>query len=310
MKQLVLALMLAVGVPKADTKPDSSYEGTENVVSMVLTVDVSCILKSWRIVGVFACPSPRGGATTCLIVENAYPVGIVEAVRRPFTSHMAEAETLFKVFQDAPRFGETSSHTNGAGDGTKLQFSEAHAFEFVPDLLLAGQLPLAKPRGELFRISYLSEIDGYSWRNGLADFLTHPQQVAERAALPSCSTVPRAGDCAWSWGPWFPRIGFTVHPSEVMAAHLIALRAGRVGSDPAGRMVISRYPYEPRSGHYIQMVRPTRRSCVSIGWPVVRQIERGALSLNGAYLMIHFGIFQECKGCFPARLAEPRPPTG
>ena len=307
MKHLSLALILALGVPQEDSKK-GSYEGTENIASMILTVDVTCILKTWRIVGVFACPSPSGGVNTCLIVENAYPVGIVEAVRKPYTSHLVESAALFKLFENAPRFGETASHTNGAGDGTKLQFAEAHAYEFVPDLLITSQLPLAQPSGETFRLSYVSEIDGYNWRKGLADLLTHPEQALKRAVLPSCSTLPRADDCAWSWGPWFPRIGFTVHPSEVMASYLTALRAGRVASDPLGRIVISRYPYEPRSGHYIQMVRPTRRSCVSIGWPLVRQIERGALSLEGAYLFIHFGIFQECNGCFPARLVEARPP--
>lgn len=180
----------------------------------------------------------------------------------------------------------------------------------MPDLPIPIDLPLARPRGELFRLSYLSELDGFNWRKGFADLLTHPEDALKRAALPSCSTVPRPDDCAWSWGSWFPRIGFTVHPSEVMASHLTALRAGRVGSDPMGRIVISRYPYEPRSGHYVQMVHPTRRGCVSIGWPIVRRIEQNALSLEGAYLFIHFGIFQQCNGCFPARLAEPRAPTG
>jgi hypothetical protein len=302
-----MLLILALSVPQQDSKK-GSYEGTENVASMILSVDVTCILRTWRILGVFACPSPKGGVNTCLIVENAYPVGIVEAVRRPFTSHLVEASALFKLFEEVPRFGETSSHTNGAGDGTKLQFAEAHAYEFVPDLQITSQLQIAQPSGNIFRFSYASEIDGYFWRTGFAEMLLHPEQALKRALLPSCSTVPRADDCAWSWGPWFPRIGFTVHPSEVMASHLTALRAGRVASAPLGRIVISPYPYEPRSGHYVQMVRPTRRSCVSIGWPVVRQIELKALSLEGAYLYIHFGIFQECNGCFPARLVEPRPP--
>jgi hypothetical protein len=37
-------------------------------------------------------------------------------------------------------------------------------------------------------------------------------------------------------------------------------------------------------------------------------IETAALSPEGAYLFINFGIFRACNGCFPAYLVEPRPP--
>ena len=305
---IALALALALTVPQEGSR--GSYEKTEDLASMIFSMDVTCILRTWRILGVMTCPTPAGGVRTCLITENAYPVGIVEAVRRPYSTHLLEASPLFALLEPAPRFGRTASHTNGAGDGTKLQFAEAHAFEFVPPLLVDTALPLAVPRGNLFNPSYVSEIDGFFWRTGLAEALMHPEEALQRAALLSCSLLPRPGDCAWTWGPWTPRIGFTVHPSEVMASHLTALRAGRVGATPLGRIVLSRYPYEPRSGHYVQMVRPSRRACVSIGRPLIRQIEAGALSMEGAYLFIHFGIFRECRGCMPVHLVEPRPPAG
>jgi hypothetical protein len=121
--------------------------------------------------------------------------------------------------------------------------------------------------------------------------------------------IPEPLTCAWSWGSYFPRIGFAQHPSEVMGGHLIALRAGRVAAMPGTRVAVGQYPFEPRTGHYIQLVRPTWRSCMSIGWPLTRMIETGALSQEGAYLFIHFGIFRACNGCFPAFLVEPRPPA-
>ena len=308
MKQVSMALILALTGPQEE--PKLLYESTENTASMILSVDVTCILRTWRILGVLVCPSPAGGVTTCLITENAYPCGILEAVRQPYGTHLQEASAYFKLFEQVPRFGQTASHTNGNGDGTKLQFSEAHAFEFVPDLMIHTALQLAKPNGNTFNVSYVSEIDGYFWRTGIAETLTNPEQALKRALLPACSVAPIPTDCAGTWGPWFPRIGFTVHPSEVMASYLTALRGGRVGSSPLGRIVLSTYPYEPRTGHYVQMVRPSRRACVSIGWPLVRQIETKALSLQGAYLFIHFGIFRECRGCLPVHLVEPRPPTG
>ena len=78
---------------------------------------------------------------------------------------------------------------------------------------------------------------------------------------------------------------------------------------PVGRIVVGLYPYEPRTGHYLQMIRPTLRACHSIGWPLTRMIETGALSREGAYLFIHFGIFRQCDGCLPTMLVEARPPA-
>jgi hypothetical protein len=244
-----------------------------------------------------------------MIVENAYPVGILEAVRRPLTSHLAEVNSFVKGLQGIRPFGMTSSHTTDSGSGTALQFSEAHVFEWVPELALSAALPLARPQGRTFQISYLSELDGWFWRTGLAEMLLDPAAAVKKALLPSCSVLPRVDDCAWSWGSWSPRIGFVVHPSEVMAGYLLALRGGRVASRPVGRVVEGVYPFEPRTGHYIQMVRPAWRGCTSIGFPVTRVIEAGALSKQGAYLFIHFGLFRECRGCTPVILAEPRVPA-
>ncbi len=305
----LLAALLSAMAAQAQDRP-VDYASTESIAALTLKVDVSCILRTWRIVGVMTCPSPAGGVTTCLIVENAYPVGVLEVVRKPLTSHLVEAAAITKGLGSVPLYGTTSSHTPNSADGTGLQFAEGHVFEFVPQLVFDSGLPLAKPRGRQFAVSYLSELDGYFWRTGIAEMLLDPVAAAKKALLPSCSSVPRLGDCAWTWGSYFPRIGFTVDPSEVMAAHLQALRAGRVASGPPGRVVVGVYPFEPRTGHYLQMVRPSPRACVPIGWPVRRLVEAGALSREGAYLWIHFGVFRECKGCMPVTLTEPRVPAG
>ncbi len=305
---LTLSMLLSA-IASQGKAPPSTFEATESVAGLNLKVDLSCILRTWRIVGVMTCPTPAGGVRTCLIVENAWPVGIFEAVRMPFASHLAEMKALSAPFAGVPRFGETSSHTADASQGTGLQFAEAHVFEWSPEIPLDFGIPLAKPRGRKFAVRYLSELDGAFWRNGLAEMLLHPEEVAKKAVLPSCSVLPRLDYCAGRWGSYFPRIGFAVDPSEVMAAHLQVLRAGRVASRPDGRIVLGAYPYEPRTGHYLQRVRPTPRACTSIGWPVRRDIEARALSLEGAYLWIHFGIFRECRGCLPPTLAEPRVPA-
>lgn len=305
----VLAFLLAAQVTRAPAAQESgaaTYEATMNSGALYATVDVECILRTWRITGVFAC-THGFDVNVCLIVENAYPSGVLEVVRRPYTTYLAEGEAMLKPFRAGKAFGQTSSHTTDQSMGTALQFTEAHAFGFVPELGFDGS-EFAVPSGSTYPvIAYASELDGYSWRTGLADFMAEPF-LAMRKVLPSCSTVPEPLTCAWSWGSYFPRIGFVQHPSEVMAGHLLALRAGRVASMPGTRVALGSYPFEPRTGHYIQMLRPAWRSCTSIGWPLTRMIETAALSPEGAYLFVHFGVFRACNGCFPATLVEPRPP--
>jgi hypothetical protein len=77
---------------------------------------------------------------------------------------------------------------------------------------------------------------------------------------------------------------------------------------PIGRVVLSTYSYEPRTGHYIQMLKPSYRTCLSIGSPLITLWEKAAGSSYGAYAFLHFGIFIACNGCLPPTLAPPRPP--
>ncbi len=157
---------------------------------------------------------------------------------------------------------------------------------------VAGEIDAAgqeRPRGPFFRVNYVSELDALGWRTGLLDLLRAPE-----------------ADCACAWGRYVPRTGFVAHQSEVMAAHLQALRGGRVASSPFGRIVLSPYPFEPRTGHYIQRVSPAGPGCVRIGEPDVRGLEAGALSPHGAYLFVHFGLFEECRRCLEPRVVGPR----
>lgn len=283
--------------------------GMESVGTLLLKTDISCILRTWRLKGIMGCVRD-GVPRVCLWIENAYPCGIVEVVRKRGRTQVLEAVPALAGLDALPLFGSTSSHTSDSGSGTALQFAEARIFTFIPPFVadFIG-IPIARPRGPLFEIDYLSELDGFGWRTGLPDMLTDPALLL-KSSLPSCALMPDPIRCAAGWGPWSPRIGFLNHPSEVVGSALIGLRAGRVADRPLGRVAISRYPFEPRAGHYLQMVQPRLRSCAPIGTPFIRPLEAGALSLSGSYLFIHFGIFEECKGCVPIRLAGPRPPMG
>ena len=300
-----LALLFTTAPPEAEGQaPAGTYEGTESTASILAKIDVSCILIHWKIIGAMVCT--RGvDINFCLINQNPNPVGILEAVRRGGSTHLVETAAYLKPLMELPLYGRSSSHTADQGSGTGLQFAEGRAISYVPDLAVGDYL-IAKPYGtNVPTPSYISEVDGFGWRTPAVDFLIRPDRLARKRL--ACSAVPRPFDCAGVWAPWYPRTGFTVHPSEVIASYATALRAAKVASDPLGR-IGGGYRFDPRTGHFIQMIRPQLRACVAIGSPFVRLIEAGALSREGAYLFVHFAVFFECEGCLPPLLQGPLPP--
>ena len=311
-KVVSIALLCALAGGPQERPPRLPYEGTESIVGTLLQVDVGLILSTWKIKGVMIC-TRDGRPNACLLIENGYPCGIMEVVRQPGRSHLAEASLLklLEPLASSGLYGKSSSHTIQSEQGSHLQFAEAHVYTFVPPLPgvpgIEG-LPIVHPLGPLFQVAYLSEIDGFNWRTAFADYVLDPKATAKHLALPSCEAAPRLEDCAGKWGSWFPRIGFLNHPSEIMAAYMQALRAGRAASTPTGRIVLASYPYEPRTGHYVEMLRPVRKPVTSIGRPYTRILETGSLSEVGAYYFMHYGIFEECQGCLPVRLVAPRVP--
>jgi len=98
------------------------------------------------------------------------------------------------------------------------------------------------------------------------------------------------------------------HEGSVTITQMQALRAARIASDPAMHVVLKAYPFEPRTGHYIQMTSPVKRPAVRIGDPNISAIETGAGAKDGHYRFVHFGIFEACRGCLPTRLVDARSP--
>lgn len=225
-------------------------------------LDLSLVLRTWRVKGVLYCPRP------CVWVENAYPTGLLEISRQTMKSRIVPLPFKMRT---------TSSHTNSEdGGGATLQFAEARVFYFVPPLDFEL---IAKPRSG-FYLTYVSELDAVAWRSPFVD------QLLLRS----------------------PRIGFITQDSEVLAAYEQALRGARVAAAPAMRVVLGRYPYEPRTGHFIQMIHPQARPAITIGSRNYEKMERQALSLDGSYVFVHYGIFESCRRCLPTRLVGPRTP--
>lgn len=266
----LLSLLALTGVQ--DRLP---YEGSVNPVAALGRLDVSCLLKTWRIKGVLWCPQ-YGDYRPCLWVENAYPCGLLEVVRQPLKSHVLGFPSGLRT---------TSGHKED-----ETQFGEARVFTYVPPLGEETDIPIAVPRGS-FSINYISELDSAGWRTGLVDLL-----------------FARPDERVGAWGCMSPRSGFVKQPSEPLAAHLQAVRAGSVAARPWGRVVIQPYPYEPRVGHRLQMIAPVVRPCVTIGSAELPLLEAGAGSPHGAYLFAHWGLFERCRRCLPTRYLPPRPP--
>jgi hypothetical protein len=308
---VLAALLLHLGSPALPQENASSerlpYEGTLSIAETYGLVDISCILSSWKILGALACPTPEGGVRVCVLVENAYPTGILEVVRQEYRSHYAEMSGVLSAMQPTSVTGRSGSATAKTGGGDALQFSESRVYTFVPDLGLSNsEIPLAIPSSQTFQVDYISELDGWGWRNPLLEKFVAPQSILSN--LKSCDQIPDCMNCAGRWGSYFPRVGAVQHTSQVTGAHLQALRGGRVASMPIGRVVLSTYSYEPRTGHYIQMIKPSYRTCISIGSPLIMLWEKAAGSSYGAYAFLHYGIFMACNGCLPPTLEPPREP--
>jgi len=283
------------------------YEGKDSIATVLGRTDLSLILRSWKAKGVLVC-THGFDVKVCLWVENAYPCGIFEVVRQPYKTQLAEMKGALKGLEPVQMMGfGSSSHSPVAGDGTANQFGESRVYTFVPDVGLSNtDLPIAIPSTMKFQPNYVTEVDSLGWRSPTVDFFTCPE--AWVATVKSCGLAPDPVTCAGTWGSYFPRIGFINHPSQPLAAAMQALRAGRAASRPLGRAVLSPYDYEPRTGHYIQMVEPLPKLGMSIGSPFPQLMDVGAGSTWGNTLFVHFGIFEYCAGCLPVRLVEARPP--
>jgi hypothetical protein len=306
---LLAALSVAAAQVSAQTRDvgELPYEGKDSIATTLGRMDVTLILRTWRAKGVLAC-THGFDVRVCLWVENAYPSGIFEVVRQPYKTQLAEMKGMLKGLEPvktAPL--GSSSHTPVAGDGTTNQYGEARVYTFVPDVgLYNSDVPIAIPSTAKFQPDYVSELDALGWRSPLVDSLTCAESVLAR--LKSCGLYPDPVTCAGTWGSYFPRIGFINHPSQALAAAMQALRAGKAANRPLGRAVLAQYEYEPRTGHYIQMIQPLPKVAMSIGSPFPQMMDLGAGSTFGNYLFMHFPIFEYCSGCLPVREVEERPP--
>src|SRR5207247_11415980 len=114
---LVLHLCLPAFPQSGASSERLPYEGTLSIAATYGPVDRSCILSAWRILGTLACPTPEGGVRVCLLVENAYPTGILEVVRQEYRSHYGEMSGILSAMQPTTLTGRSASATAKTGGG-------------------------------------------------------------------------------------------------------------------------------------------------------------------------------------------------
>ncbi|MBN4071795.1 TraU family protein [bacterium AH-315-F18] len=322
----MLPVLALTGSHAAGTNQQGPPLGFMTEADILATTDWTIVPRTWRFKGICVCGSliPRFGIRT----ENAYPTGVVEAVKQPGASYLktvvsattkAATTSGIKLAASTLGPGVFSSGHSGKGMGEDgMQFLDAHVYSF-PGLghpavaMMPGVcLPYA-PAGPMMTPHYYSELDALAWRTGTGDLLDFASALSYYAGTYgacAASIIPGFGSlsgafCAGTWGPIYPRRGFVTQHSEVIAAHLIAVRALRVALLPTGRVITQPYFYPTLQGHYIQMLKPFWRPAYQIGQGI-GTTEAGTTSIRGGYLFIHMPIMECCSPCYPSRPVGPR----
>jgi hypothetical protein len=283
-----------------------------NYATIAAQTDYLCVLRNWRIRGIGICIKDFK-VRPCLKVRNPFPVGLLETSRKDYGSAIFEINALLSALQTPARAvtdqflktkqGTGSHSPDPTGGNRAIHFAETRAIEYASPLhlVLAGAqfLPIARPchTPRFLDLKYASELDACGWRTDLLDAIFY---AAYTAGIP-CDLQWAANKfaCAGNWGAYYPRVGWAHHSSSVIASYLQALRGGRVAAEPGlGRVTFGPYAYPPKTGHFIQQLHPgPGNSCGRIGNPLVLQVELGKASPTGSFVLVHFGVFDQCIGC-------------
>lgn len=226
-------------------------------------------------------------------VRYRQPVLLVETVKIPGDTVINELRGLLgaKLKQ---RVRASMKHKTGfdldplsggdwKGDTSSLSMNEAHVFsfpltDFFSTLVLApceGMPDLAGP------IGYMSELDAWEWRTGENEQKTCPAQNG---------VWPLPGTWLGSWGPIYPRTGWSVGTTPPVASALSAYRAVDISSIKPSwpRFSLSKVLFVPDLfWDRMQMVYPSAGPCIRLGEDA-RLWERNKGSVDGKYVWIYW----------------------
>jgi hypothetical protein len=184
--------------------------------------------------------------------------------------------------------GDPSAGGGQNGDGTALSMNEAHVLSFpftdvFSTFVVApceGAPDLAGPVG------YISELDAKEWRTG---------ETEQRFCGEQNGVWPMPGTWLGTWGPIYPRTGWSAGTSAPVASALSVYRAVDISSikPQLPRVVLSKVLFVPDLfWDRMQMVYPSAGKCLRIGEDP-RLWEKGKNSSDGKYVWI-FWRKKEC----------------
>lgn len=283
-------------------------------IGLITTFNCSCVFAEslgsiisrtdWNCVHL----EPAGGA--CRRISPPYvgvkmrywqPVLLVETVKKPGETGINE----FKVFTGEPlsrmarqslgvKTGPIDSVSAGFTDTTAIQMNDVHVFGFpLTDTFSAIIEPVCEGAPDISSpVSYLSEMDALEWRT-LRNEANNPMSRLTIKMAPVCDRMGPATPllCVGSWGPLYPRGGFTTGASSAVGSALAAFRGVDLAS--ANPLSIPHQRVMPLTfipdilWDRLQMVSPARTTCLRPGEnPLVW--EEGKTSKNGTYVWVYW----------------------
>jgi hypothetical protein len=287
-------------------------------VELVKMVDREFIRANWKVVGTESC---HGQQTE--IVENPFPFAVVEVVLAPDETFIKGGSAMVKGLGGTTQF---KSGTHRPDPSNLHQFYITRVYTFIPEQVareLQGQgLSLvAHPRGIVpdattFLLNYASETDRVSADRPQATKLAglSPDQIPR-----GCEVRPTK-DCFRTWGRRVPEDNLENEKVPYLAVTLVALRTGRIpeyygvaatqggpsgalfkqkglGGRPSWSWWSSTRPLEPRTGHYLQLLRPDKpQKPIEIGdEKFLRDPDTLKEAGKGRALLMLYGIFRESR---------------
>ena len=254
------------------------------------------------------------------IALGAYSLSAVEIINKA----VSKIEKLALSGLTEKSIASSQGILGGAGKRATLHFADARWTTFVlnptefksANVVIAFLSELMKvfsaiPPSTLPLANYISEYDFMQWRSNYYDSYSLKDVII--ALAKGEKPIERSAD---SWGNFFPRSGFVLSENYFRSMMLIALRAGRCASDPfratpfkieldidKGKSSFSATPntaHEPRTGHYMQLISPTKTKVLKIGNEkdlLIAEIEFNKYLKKHAnrpkkLVLIHYAVFE------------------
>ncbi|MBU0549393.1 MAG: TraU family protein, partial [Candidatus Omnitrophica bacterium] len=187
----------------------------------------------------------------------------------------------------------TSGSSSEAASKTNTRFAEVHVYSFPFSVNTAAFIPCASLSSITLpfpTIHYISELDSIEWRLGIFEAL-HPKSLLAASLGPICSVVSpiTPGLCMGYWGPLYPRRGYFIHGSEVVASASLSYRAVSISSLEGffGHVVLMPLVWSPSERDKLQLLYPLPSGCIKIGQnPATWEFAK--TSFTGKYVWVYW----------------------